>query len=142
MKKISESENDIRKLEDEEEKSNSFSPLFLLVLILSISLDMYDIIPLILLPLPGVETLMSLIISPIEGLNTLAFWFYSKEKAKKAKFLVNLLRSTYFIEMLSDLIPVVGRIIDLLPLRSLALFSLILLARGEEMIKKPFKTIE
>jgi hypothetical protein len=142
MKKISEPENDIRKLEDEEEKHNGFSPLFLLVLILSISLDMYDIIPLILLPLPGVETLMSLIISPIEGLNTLAFWFYSKEKAKKVKFLVNLLRSTYFIEMLSDLIPEVGRIIDLLPLRSLALFLLILLSRGEEIIKRPFKTIE
>jgi hypothetical protein len=142
MKKISEPENDIRKFEDEEEKYNGFSPLFLLVLILSISLDMYDIIPLILLPFPGIETLMSLIVSPIEGLSTLAFWLYSKEKAKKAKFLVNLLRSSYFIEMISDLLPELGRIIDLLPLRSLALFLLILLSRGEEMIKKPFKTIE
>jgi hypothetical protein len=145
MKKISEPEDDIKRFEPENSEGseeNGSSALFLITLILSIALDTYDIIPAILTIAPGIETVMSLIVFPFEGLNALTFWLYSKEKAKRAKFLVNLLRSSYFIEMLADFIPEAGRIIDLLPLRTISITASLFIAKGEEIIEKPFKTIK
>ncbi|MGC8981678.1 MAG: hypothetical protein ACP5JU_01895 [Minisyncoccia bacterium] len=145
MKKIDEPKDNIEKFDEEpgkKEEESEIKAFFFITLVLTIVLDLYDLIPLVLIIAPGIETLMSIIVFPLELTATITFWLYSKEKAKRAKFLINLLRSSYFIELISDFIPELGRFIDVLPLRTISLILSLMIAKGEEAAEEHLKIVK
>ncbi|MEM5782592.1 MAG: hypothetical protein QXD43_05380 [Candidatus Aenigmatarchaeota archaeon] len=142
--KRKEPENVWKKTIGESEEGDSIFNIGILVItaILAFILDLYDLASAFSVFIPPFDTIFELVILPLELASAILFWIYSKEKAARAKILINILRSSYFIEIISDFIPTIGRIIDFLPLRTIALILSFFIGKTEEILETTFKKLE
>ena len=118
----------LAKIDSLEVKTLEESNIALLIIIfaLALALDLFDLIPFF-INFAGVGFIVSIIVTPLEFLLLILFWLESRKEFKVYRYIIMLLRSSFFVELIVSYIPAIGPFIEILPLRTISFLALMLL---------------